>query len=120
MNTYDVIPAVGLDTPVQPCVIWQFWSVRPECAPPFEPTLINQDDSKQWEYLLSQENHPSFLAGLILHLSTSTTVDLATISFNITTISFNIMHEPNCQKGISASRATEADDHENGQSLDGL
>ena len=39
--------------------------------PPFEPILMNQDDSKQWGHLLSQENHPiwSDLAYINLNLS---------------------------------------------------
>ena len=28
--------------------------------PPCEPISMNQDDSKQWEHLLSQENDPSW------------------------------------------------------------
>ena len=42
----------------------QPWAHLPNMAilvhtPPFEPILMNQDDSKQWEHLLSQENGPS-------------------------------------------------------------
>ena len=33
------------------------------CLAPFEPISMNQDDSKQWEHLLSQENGPSWSDG---------------------------------------------------------
>ena len=37
-------------------------------TPPCEPISMNQDDSKQWEHLLSQENDPnwSYIASLNL------------------------------------------------------
>ena len=49
------IPAMGrygpLDLPIMAIM---------GCSPPFEPISTNQDDSKQWEHLLSQENDPSW------------------------------------------------------------
>jgi hypothetical protein len=32
------------------------------CSAPFEPILMNQDDSKQCEHLLSQQNNASYSA----------------------------------------------------------
>ena len=58
--------------------------------PPCEPISMNQDDSKQWEYLLSQENDPSWsdLAPLNLH----------SISRRSRAISATSVHEPCYQK----------------------
>ena len=69
---------------------------------PFEAISMPQDDSKQWEHLLSQENDPSWadLAQLNLHLiSKRSQRDLG-----------DLVHESNCQK--KATRAAESDEHE--------
>ena len=60
-----------------------------------------QDDSKQWEHLLSQENDPSWadLAPLNLHLIYMRSRDL--------------VHEPSCQKrqlGPGKLTSTKLDD----------
>ena len=38
-------------------------------APPFAPISMPQDDSKQWEHLLSQENGPSWLDFSLVNLN---------------------------------------------------
>ena len=57
------IPAVGrygpLDLPIMAILVG---------APPCEPISTSQDDSKQWEHLLSQENNPSWSGLALLNL----------------------------------------------------
>ena len=49
-------------------------------TPPYEPILMNQDDSKQCEHLLSQENDPSYYSHILLYqVSTQSRYDLGHI-----------------------------------------
>ena len=54
MNMYHIPAMTRFDPPYLPN---KAILVR---MPPCEPISMNQDDSKQWEHLLSQENDPSW------------------------------------------------------------
>ena len=75
-------------------------------APPCEPISMPQDDSKEWEHLLSQEK--MILAGLILHFSTSTQSRYDLVQ----------SRRPRARAELpkGGTRAAEADKHENGRS----
>ena len=74
--------------------------------PPCEPISMPQDDSKQWEHLQSQENGPSWSD--LSHLN---------LPLNLVTISGNLGElAPRAELPKKATRAAEADEHENGRS----
>ena len=78
-------------------------------APPCEPISMPQDDSKQWEHLLSQENDPSWpdLALINLHsISRRSRDDLVK----------SRRPRPRAELPKKATRAAEADEHENERS----
>ena len=63
---------------------------------------MNQDDSKQWEYLLNQESDPTW--------SDLTLMSLQTISRQSRRL------HPRAEIPKKATRVAEADEHENGRS----
>ena len=71
-------------------------------TPPCEPISMPQDDSKQWEHLLSQESDPSWADFELL---------------NLQSISLQ-SRRPRAHTELpkKATRAAEGDEHENGRS----
>ena len=91
------IPAMGQFAPpyLPNMAIWA-------CTPPYEAISMPEDDSKQWEHLLSQENDPSWSDFAPLHL------------YSISLRSWRPRTRAKLPK--KATWATEADEHKNGRS----
>ena len=73
---------------------------------PFEPISMIQDDSKQWEHLLSQENHPD---GLILH-------HFAPVNLHSISTRSRIRADSALELPKKATWTVEADEHKTGRS----
>ena len=74
--------------------------------PPCEAISMPQDDSKQWEHLLSQENGPSWLDFSLVNLN----------SISMRSRAISATSSTSAELPKKATRAAEADDHENGRS----